>query len=168
MKKDLLDSKEIIAVGEIDEHFFSKIIESLILLKDKKSITIYLNSPGGEVNLAVGIYDFIRSLSAEVTIIVLGEACSCASYILQAADHRLISESSVLMMHDWVCTIDDTATNAKTYISIGNKIFSKLVEVYIEKCGLTEKQFRSKLKNDWYLTAEEAVELGFADKIYGK
>lgn len=164
----LVNTREIIAVGEIDNDFYTKLVKNILLLKDKKDFTIYLNSPGGEVHLAVGIFDLIESLQARVTIVVLGEACSAASYILQAADVRLISKTSLLMMHNWNCTIDSSASNAKNYIKIADKVFDKIITTYVERSFVTNKQFRSKITQDWFLIAEEAVELGFADGIYGK
>lgn len=162
----LVNTREIIAAGNIDVEFYTKLIKNILLLKDKKDITIYLNSPGGEINLAVGIYDLIQSLDCNVTIVVLGEASSAASYILQAADNRLISKNSILMMHDWSCSIDDSATNVKNLVKIADKVFKRIIDIYLSRSNLTEKQFRSKIKDDWYLMAEEAVSLGLADGIY--
>lgn len=162
----LVNTREIVAVGEVNDEFYTKLVKNILLLKDKKDIKIYLHSPGGQISLAAGIYDLIQSLSCEVTIIILGEASSAASYILQAADRRLISKNSTLMMHDWCCSIDESATNIKNLVKIADKIFDKMVEAYLSKSQMSEKQFRSKIKSDWYLTAEEAVKLGFADDLY--
>ena len=162
----LVNTREIVAVGNIDNEFYIKLVKNILLLKDKKDITIYLNSPGGDVSLAVGLYDLIQSLDCEVTIIILGEASSAASFLLQAADNRLVSKNSTLMMHDWSCAIHESASNIKNLVSIADKIFDNMIDIYLSKSSMTKKQFRSKIKTDWYLTAEESVSLGFADGIY--
>lgn len=162
----LVNTREIVAVGEVNDEFYTKLVKNILLLKDKKDITIYLNSQGGSVSLGVGIYDLIQNLECTVTIVVLGEASSAASYILQAADNRLISKNSIIMMHDWSCHIYESATNIKNLVKIADKVWDKVIESYLKKSSMTEKQFRSKIKHDWYLTAEEAVSLGFADGIY--
>lgn len=165
----LIHTREIIMAGEIDDVFYTKLLKNLCLLQSQsfKPITIYLNSVGGCMSTSSGLYDFIQTLRSNVTIVVLGEASSAASFLLQAADTRQISRNSILMLHEWSTSLDNTTgTNIRSYIKSGDKIFDKWLSIYLEKSNLDKKTLKSKIKNDWFLTAEEAVQWGLADSIY--
>lgn len=166
----LIGSRQILAFGEVDDDFAIKLSKNLLLLKDenKEPVTIYLNSIGGELHVAAGLFDLIRAMPYIVNIVVLGQAFSAASYLLQAADYRFMSKSSVLMMHEWSCMMDSTSTNIQAIYQISEYVFSNMVDEYLRRSTIARSTFLRNIKKDWYLTASEAIEKGFADGLYPK
>lgn len=70
------------------------------------------------------------------------------------------------MMHEWSCSLDDVGKNIKAYTENTDKIFQKWINVYLERSKLNKSTLLSKIKSDWFLTAEETIEWGLADAIY--
>lgn len=165
----LIKTREVLAVGDINDEFFSKLANNLLLLtQDSKSkpATIYLYSGGGDMYASCGLYDLIESVPYYIKVVVLGSACSGASYILQAADERLISKSSILMIHEWACSIDYNSSNIRAHTEINEVTFDKMTANYLKRAKIARDKFTENLKVDWFLTAEQAIEMGFADGYY--
>jgi ATP-dependent Clp endopeptidase proteolytic subunit ClpP len=101
--------------------------------KGNKPITIIMNNPGGEVYHGLAIYDAIRNCKNHVTIKVYGHAMSMGSWILQAADHRIMTENSRIMIH---YGYDGTNCHSKTfqkYAVEGEKVNELMENVFLEK-----------------------------------
>ena len=146
-------------------------------------ITIYMNSVGGEWADGMLIYDAIQLCKCYVTIIVYGQAESMSSIILQAADERLLSPNSYFMPHYGSTDAGGEYLNVQNWVKFEKHICDVMFNVYSERCykgkyfkdrfGGTKENIskvtnwlRKKLKDgDWYMTAEDAVYYGFADKI---
>lgn len=144
------------------------ILESL----NKDPITIIMNNIGGDVNHGLAIYDVIRNCESHVTIKVFGHAMSMGSIILQAADERIMSEMSSQMIHYGTLAVNKEAKTAYNIVEENKRIDSWMEKMYMEKIKAKNPNFKlSKLKamctNDTFLTAEESVKLGLADKILG-
>lgn len=171
MKEDcdelLTGSREIFAFGEVDIEFSRRLMRDIChlrSLKDRDPITIYLNSVGGDVGLGLGLYDFIQSLKCHVTIIGVGEVASAATLILQAADKRVLTGNSIMMLHGLTIGTENTIDNVETYLKASKLSQASMLTIYSEKSNLTVVSLRNKLQRDWYITSEEALKLGFIDE----
>lgn len=131
---------------------------------------IVVNSCGGDLYSAIGIYDAISACKNHVTVEVYGQASSAASVILQAADVRAISKHSVIMIHAG----EDFLAGHPKVVAAWNKDAKRLgkimEDVYLEKIKqkkprYTREQLQKLLEHDTILTAAEAVEMGLADKV---
>lgn len=164
----LATSREIFIAGEVNNEFYIKLLKNLSYLRtlNNEPITIYMNSDGGDLCTGVGIYDFIKSLPMQIKIVVLGEACSAAGFILQAADKRYISKHSIIMLHEWSTSIDNNGTNVRNHVKINDAIIDKIVDAICTRCKLTKNSLSKNMKNDWFLTSDEAIAVGLADYIY--
>lgn len=101
--------------------------------KGNKPITIIMNNPGGEVYHGLAIYDAIRNCKNHITIKVYGHAMSMGSWILQAADSRVMSENSRIMIH---YGYDGANAHSKTFLKSaleGEKINELMENVFLEK-----------------------------------
>lgn len=135
--------------------------------------TIYLNSVGGEAWAGIGIIDELiaQSLrgggSHEVTIKVRGVAASAAAMILQAADRRVVGANSQLMIHKGSTAIAGTADDIADEHAWWQASTDRMVALFLSRTDkITRTEFMRKVnRRDWWLTAEEAVEMGFADEI---
>lgn len=135
--------------------------------------TIYLNSLGGAVYSASGIIDELHAQSLrgggthEVTIKVRGVAASAAGMILQAADKRLIGFNSRLMIHKGSSGIHGSADDIADEHAWWQDATEGMVGLFLSRTDrITRAEFLRKInRRDWWLSAEEAVKVGFADAV---
>jgi ATP-dependent Clp protease, protease subunit len=145
------------------------VLESL----SKEPITILMNNVGGDEYHGFAIYDAIRLCESHVTIKVLGHAMSMGSIILQAADERLMSETSRQMIHYGTWGIHDHAKTTQKWAKEGEKIDKWMEQMYLAKMKeknphFTLARLQRMLDHDTFLTAKESVECGLADKVLGE
>jgi ATP-dependent Clp endopeptidase proteolytic subunit ClpP len=139
---------------------------------NQEPITIFMNNLGGDPYHGLAIYDAIKAAKSEVTIKVFGHAMSMGSIILQAADIRIMAPNSRQMIHYGSLTIQGHSKTVDKQAKEEDKINRWMDDMYLEK--IREKHPEFKLKrlqkmcdHDTFLTAEESVALGLADKILG-
>lgn len=150
-------------------------IKNLLILDSmsQEPITIIMNNLGGDVNHGLAIYDAVITCQSHITIRVLGNAMSMGSVILQAADERIMSPNAVQMMHYGSVVVEGDSKIVNKMVK-ENERQNKWMEVmYLAK--IQEKQshytlarLQRLLTHDTYLTAQESVALGLADKILGE
>lgn len=167
-----LDTKTIVVVGEVDEDMFEMMAKNLHALDTKAGeITIKLMSDGGSVSVARGIYDLIKGCKNFVRIICYGEVSSSATLILQAADRRIMTENSKLMIH--VGQEGAPPSKPRDLDRLRDeyrKDGTWMEDVYLKrikekKPRFTRKKLQTMLEYDTYLNPKEALELGFIDSI---
>lgn len=152
-----------------------RLIKNLTILEalNSEPITIIMNNIGGDEYHGFAIYDAIKVCKSHVTIKVLGHAMSMGSIILQAADTRIISETSRQMLHYGTWGIHDHAKTAQKWAKEGQKIDEWMEQMYLAKIQEKQPNFpiqklKKMLDHDTFLTARESIELGLADKILGE
>lgn len=131
-------------------------------------ITIHQCTVGGEWEYGMAIFDAIKNCQCYITTIAYAHARSMSSITLQAADERIMMPECIFMIHHGTIYMNDTYKGAESYMEYAKKDTARMMEIYTERGKLTEKQILSKLdkKQEWYMSAEEAVKYGFADKVY--
>lgn len=128
-------------------------------------LTVVLNSGGGDVFAGLEIYNALRELDAEVTIRVDGLAASIASIIAMAGDKVIMSPGSLMMIHRpsvFAAGNVDDLDKAKALLL---KIEESITPIYTEKTGLSTERIAEMLEAETWMSAEEAVELGFANEV---
>ena len=129
------------------------------------SITLRVNSPGGDVFDGIAIYNALRNHPATVTTQVDGLAASIASIIAMAGDTITIAKNAFFMVHNaWAMTAGNAAEMRKMADTL-DKIDATLVKTYTDRTGQTQRNVRQMMTDETWLGADEAVELGFADKV---
>jgi ATP-dependent protease ClpP protease subunit len=150
---------------------------------NKERVLIHMHTFGGCWQDGMGMYDAIQAChDMEITILAYGHARSMSSIILQAADYRVLTPYCEFMIHDGTMDLDDNSTCkiAATEIRWMEKETEEMMEIYVNKCqhgrmfqGQSKEQITKVLreqmdkKENWYLTAREAIDYGFADAILG-
>lgn len=182
MKADPAHVEHIFITGEITEKkykfFAKKVLETLEY--ENCGIVLHLFSDGGEVIAGAAIYDIIATHPTQVTAIVDGNACSCASAILQAADIRLMMPHAYLLIHDGSTIISGTKLEVKSAYKYEDIIDQQFYDMYTARMAEAPK-FKSEkqpqvqaqrylnrlveMKGNVYLTATQCIELGLADAI---
>ena len=159
--------------GGVDYLLTKRVIKSLHIFRNSgnEPITIIMNNIGGDTIHGCAIYDAIRACTEQhVTIKVYGYAMSAGSFILQAADTRIMSPSSSMMIHYGAINISDNMVVAKKWMQEADRLDKWLEDVYIKKIKEKKPTFnmahlRKWLSADTYFTAKEAVANGLADSV---
>lgn len=128
------------------------------------SLTIRINSPGGDVFEGQAIYSQLKAHKARKTVYVDGLAASIASIIAMAGDEVLMPENAMMMIHDPSSAVWGTAEEMKKLAETLDKVKSTLVSVYARKTGLSHEEVGVMMADETWMTAEEAVSKGFADR----
>jgi len=132
---------------------------------DNKELNIHINSLGGEVFEGMAIYSIIQRRKAKTTVYIEGIAASIASVIALAADEVIMSENSLLMIHNaWGGTQGD-ARDMRKQADVLDKITNEIAEVYVKKTNIPYDKVIEMMNEETWLTAEEAVALGFVNSI---
>lgn len=133
--------------------------------RTNEKLTVVLNSGGGDVFAGLEIYNALRELDAEVTVRVDGLAASIASIIAMAGNKVIMSPGSLMMIHRpsvFAAGNVDDLDKAKALLL---KIEESITPIYTEKTGLSTERVSEMLEAETWMSAEEAVELGFADEV---
>lgn len=169
-----IPSRTIHIGGECDELQSEYLIKGLHLLQVRsldQAINIIMNNPGGDEYHGMGIYDAIAACKQHVTITVYGHAMSMGSWILQAADDRVLSPSSTVMIHYGTGNFSDDHVK---YCRVQAKEMERLNR-FMERAYLRRihektpdfplRKLRKLLEDETFMSAEEAIAMGLADRI---
>ena len=128
-------------------------------------IRLRINSYGGDVLEGVAIHNALVAHPARIVAEIIGVAASAASWIAMAADEVLIWEGAMMMIHNsWQAGGGNKETLAEAIAVLG-KIDDAMASAYIRRTGLADADIRAMMDAETWLTAEEAVAKGFADRM---
>lgn len=128
-------------------------------------IIVEINSPGGDVFAGAAIYNMLKASGKQITSKVMGVAASAASLIAMAGDTIEMPKNSFMMVHNpWGFAMGN-ADEMRETAEVLDKIGSSMLATYQAKTGLPEDQLRALLAKDTWMTADEALELGFATTV---
>ena len=128
-------------------------------------ITVWINSPGGDVFAAAQIYNMLMDYPHNVTVKIDGIAASAASVIAMAGTKVLVSPVSMMMIHNpMTVAMGDTAEMQKAIEMLGS-VKDSIINAYEIKTGLSRAKLSHLMDAETWMDANKAVELGFADEI---
>ncbi|WP_157589053.1 Clp protease ClpP [Spirosoma arboris] len=131
-------------------------------------ITVTINSCGGDIAEGLGIYDLLRSYEKPITTVVIGQCCSAATIIFLAGSTRLIYENVVaFMVHQAAGEPNGPATadQLRTIADFVDSYNERMTAIYIEHTGASAETVAEWLSKDSFMTAQEALDNGFATAI---
>ena len=132
-------------------------------------ISVQLTSPGGSVLSGLALYDFLLSLRArghQLTVVALGFAASMGAVLLQAGDVRVMGPNAHFMVHEISSWAHGTTSSMAEDLETTKKLEKRLLNILCERSTFTPAQLARKWKKtDVWWDADEAVSLGFADRI---
>tara|TARA_R110000822_G_scaffold182891_1_gene322392 strand:+ start:1450 stop:2070 length:621 start_codon:yes stop_codon:yes gene_type:complete len=181
----LLKDRIIMLDTEVSEHSASLVIAQMLFLESEEpdaDILFYINSPGGLVTAGLAIYDTMQFIKPDVSTIVLGQAASMGSLLAQAGapGKRLVLPESRTMIHRVSSGTPGTRgsvhvqelqfEDAKRSFEESQRLNKRLTELYVKhnSAGKTYDELFASMKFDTFLSAEEAVAYGLADKVVDK
>ena len=171
----LLRDRVILLEGEVHDQMANLIVAQLLYLESEdsnKDINLYINSPGGSVTAGMAIYDTIQFITPDVSTIVMGQACSMGSLLAQAGakNKRLILPNARHMIHQPSGGARGQATDMEIQVKEILEMKRNLTNIYV-KHNSKEKTFEELTKDmerDHFMSAQETVEYGLADRIIDK
>ena len=135
------------------------------LSSDEGEITIWINSPGGDVFAASQIYNMLMDYKGKVTVKVDGIAASAASVIAMAGTDVYISPTGLMMIHNPMTIAFGDAGDMEKAISMLSEVKESIINAYEIKTGLSRTKLSHFMDAETWFNAKKAVELGFADGI---
>lgn len=132
----------------------------------KGDLTVHINSQGGDVFAGVTIYNALKDYGkGKVTVKVDGLAASIASVVAMAGDEIIMSPGSMMMIHNpWSMGVGSAEELRKAADTL-DEIREAILPIYTDRSGQTQETVQELMDNETWMTAEKAVELGFADVV---
>jgi len=135
------------------------------LLSGTGNITVWINSPGGDVFAAAQIYNMLMEYSGQVTVKIDGLAASAASVIAMAGDEVYMSPVSMLMIHNPATIAWGDSEEMLRAKAMLDEVKESIINAYELKTELSRVKLAHMMDDESWMNAKKAVELGFADKI---
>ena len=168
----LLNERIVFLNGPVDDHSSNLIVAQMLHLEStdsEKDINFYINSPGGVVTAGMAIYDTMNFIKPDVSTVVMGQACSMGSCLAQAgaAGKRLILPNARHMIHQPSGGARGQATDIQIQAQEILKMKKYLTEIYVKHntAGKTFEDLTNDMERDNFMSAQEAVDYGLADRI---
>lgn len=169
LQDDMLSNREIMMIGEINAESVNAHIAQLLHLKredEQAPITIYVNSPGGEVSSGLALYDVMQAIPCPIHMVCTGIAASMASVLFAAGDTRTMLTHSRLMLHDpLVMQAGGSALEVSALAEDLMRTRQAIAEIFAKHTGKPIDEIFEITSKDTYFTAEKAIEFGLADEI---
>ena len=151
---------------------FDFVAKVRIILKNRPEenandpINLLINSNGGDVYEALGIIDYMESLSVPVNIIARGRAMSAAAMILCCGTgRRLAAKQTTIMLHEASAEIMGKSADIKANADHIDGLENDFYSVMARKTGQTEEFWRKACRKDFYISAAYAKEIGVIDDV---
>lgn len=172
IEDEMLKNREIFLVDEVNAESSNELIKKLMYLEQEdrdSAVTLYINSPGGEVVSGLAVYDYIRLMEAPVDTVCIGTAASMGAILFLAGRERKMLRHSRLMIHDPSYGGGELKGKKPHEIQqeLDNliKVKRTLVGIISERTGRSVKEINRVTAKDTYYGAEEAVRFGLATRI---
>lgn len=169
IEDEMLANREILCAGEIDADMVNSLINQIRFLArqdPEKEITIYINSPGGQVTSGLALYDVMQAVKCPIRTVCIGMAASMGAVLFIAGDQRDMLPHAMVMIHDPL--VQSCAGSALKLKQISEDLMRTREitgEIIAKHTGKTIEEIYEKTAVDSYFYAEEAVEFGLADNI---
>lgn len=166
-------SAEIVLYGPIGEGWDDSYISDKKMLSELRAlpknitnIDLRINSGGGSVFHGTTIYELLKAHPAKVTAYVEGLAASIASIIIMAADEIIMGDAGIIMLHKPLAPVYGNANELQNMIDVLDKIEHQMINIYKKRMKTTSREDIANIlaKETWF-TAEEAIEIGLADRM---
>lgn len=168
----LLEERIVFLGTPINDEVANAVIAQLLFLEKqdpKKDITLYVNSPGGQVSSTLAIYDTMQHVKPDVSTVCLGMAASGAALVLMggAKGKRFALHHSEIMIHQPLGGAEGQATDIAIHADHIIKMKNLLNDLIAKHTGKELKQVAVDTERDKFMSAREALAYGLIDKIVG-
>lgn len=167
----LLEDRVIFLSGPINTDVANLVVAQLIYLESKdptKDISLYINSPGGEVVAGLAIYDTMNYIRCDVSTICVGMAASMGAFLLSSGTKgkRYALPNSEIMIHQVLGGAQGQASDVEIHTKHLLKSKQTLNSILAENTGKSIEQVEKDTDRDNFLSAQEALEYGIVDQVF--
>lgn len=171
-KNELTNDTQILTLsGVIQKRYWSddKYIDAKMVREAldsvKNDVHIKLNSPGGDVFQGVEIYNYLKDHPSNITVEVMGNAASAATFICAGADKVIMNIGTTFMIHEAETVGWGNKKDIQKTLQALETIDESILSIYVAKTGQSEQQLTAWIDEAKWFTAQEAVDYGFADEV---
>ena len=165
----LLNDRIIFISGEIDDNVASIVISSLLYLDSLSNddISLYINSPGGQVSSGLAIFDTMNFIASDVSTIGVGLCASMGAFLLSSGTmgKRYVLGNTEVMIHEILGGSQGQATEIKIQADHILSLRERLNKILAHNTNKSLKEINNDTSRDYYMNAEEALKYGIVDKI---
>ena len=171
MSAKLLKSRTVIISQQVNSELSAKVLNQLVLLEQedpKQGITVFINSPGGEIFSGFAIFDMLKFIECPITTVVTGFAASMGSVLSLAADEgrRFAMPQAKIMIHQpMLMGYQGRAADCEIQAKEILKTRDHLINLYSEQTGKDYEEIKQAIDRDNWFTSVEAMEFGLLDRI---
>lgn len=169
---EMMKHRKLFFTGKVNGRSANELIKQLMHLDQEgcgEEITLYINSPGGEVTSGLAVYDVIRLMESPVNTVCIGMAASMGAILFLAGRHRGMLPHTRLMIHDPSYGSGNIGGKKSHEIQREldklNETREALAEIIAEKTGKSVDEVYKVTAEDTYYSAKEALEFGLATEI---
>ena len=169
----LLRDRIIMLQGEVNAQMANSIIAQMLFLESENpnaDISLYIQSPGGDVYAGLAILDTMQHIKSKVSTIGMGQVASMASTLLAGGEkgRRLALPNARIMIHQPLAGTQGQVTDMEIHVREYSKTKEKLIKMLSEFTGQKEKTLFDAMERDNYMSAEEAKKFGLIDEVMAK
>jgi ATP-dependent Clp protease protease subunit len=169
----LLEDRIIFVGGPIETHMVNNIVAQMLYLEKKdpdKDITMYINSPGGEVYSGMAIFDTMQLIKCDVQTVCVGLAASMGSMYMVGGTKgkRCALPHSRIMIHQPSHGAQGTVSDTHIAIEEGLRLKKMLTQIMADRSDQPYEKVANDMERDKWLSPTEALEYGIIDKIIGE
>jgi ATP-dependent Clp protease protease subunit len=165
----MLETRSILISGEIDKALSERVVRQLLILEaaNDDPIRIFIDSPGGDADAGYAIFDMVRFIKPEVTMIGMGLVASAAALILMAVpnERRLGLPNSNYLIHQPLSTIRGVATEIEIHARQLEKLRNKINKLISDETGMDIERVEKDTDRDCWLDAGDAKEYGLISAV---
>ncbi len=140
------------------------IIEQLKEAKNLTHITLRINSDGGDVFEALAIYNYLKGLDADITVMIDGLAASAAT-IVACAGRVIMPSNAQMMIHNPFGMVQGDSEELRAMADVLDKVKASIIAVYTAKTGKSSDEISALMDSESWLSADEALALGLCDEV---
>ncbi len=166
----LLRERIVFLAGPIDDNVANIIIAQLLFLESedpKKDITLYINSPGGQIQSGLAIVDAMHHIKPHVATVCVGMAASMGATILSqgAKGKRFALPNAEVMIHQPLTGVEGQASDIEITAKHIIRLKEKLTKMMADATGQTYAKVEKDKDRDYWMSAEEAKKYGIVDHV---
>lgn len=171
----LFEEREIFLVDQVNAETTNQLIKQLMYLErtdNTKEVTLYINSPGGDVVSGLAVYDFLTLMKSPIRTVCIGTAASMGAILFLAGDKREMLPHTRLMVHDPSYNHNDIGGRKPHEIQHEldklNEVREALARIIADKTGKSLEDVYKVTSEDTYYNAKEAIDFGLATSLIKK
>lgn len=169
----LMANRKIFIEGEIDTNSACEFTRKVMLLNyeaAQKPIDVLINTPGGEINSGLLIYDVIQSSCAPIRMFCIGKAYSMGAVLFACGNHgRYMLPHAELMIHEPLLgnRVGGSSSSIKSISDSLLETKEKINQILTKHTGKSKKEIEQATSYDHFFSPEESISFGLCDKIIG-